>query len=84
MIRKKLEKLAELSLYTDNVKALKIENGLYTGLMGLAIFNLEYYKYSKEEKYYDSGMRYLEQIIISFREIQLDTFCSGISDLLFE
>jgi hypothetical protein len=69
MIENKLKEIAELCLYNEDKITSNIDKGLYSGLMGLAIFNFEYYKYSKEEKYYDSGLTYLEQIIGNFSDV---------------
>jgi len=44
MIEKILNEIAKLCLYNDKIES-DLDKGLYTGLMGLAIFSLEYNKY---------------------------------------
>ena len=82
MINSKLTEIASITKSKDLFSFDQtIDFGLYSGLMGIAIFNFEYYRYSKDESFYETAYTQIDYIFNNIDKVHVSTFCSGLAGI---
>ena len=80
VIKQKIDSIAKCIF----AKVQESDFGLYTGDFGLLLFLFYYSRYSQKKKYAGQTERYAKRLLEQFiKGIQLHTFCSGLSGILY-
>lgn len=82
MINKKLKEISEVTISKDLFSFdEKMDFGLYSGLMGIAIFNFEYYRYSQDKLFYEVACNQIDYVLQHIDKVRGATFCNGLAGI---